>query len=168
MSKNNGLTYGALGAQIAEFGTAFKANGIGRTANVAVMLPDGPHLAVALVATVCHAVAVPINPKLTAIELDDLFAVLRVDAMVTSSRVTSEVSDLAARYGVRLLKTIISGPGTFKISTEQTIALPARRGAEVVPRNAKPEDLAFILRTSATTGRPKLVPVNSSKSRGYG
>ena len=118
MSKDDVLTYGALGAQIAAFGADLRANGIGRSAKVAVMLPDGPELAVALVATACHAVAVPLNPKLTATELDNLFATLRIDAMVISNRVASTLRDLAARHGIRQLEATNSGSGAFKISTE--------------------------------------------------
>src|SRR5262245_14218245 len=71
-SKGDVLTYGALGAQIAAFGAGLRANGIGPSARVAVMLPDGPELAAAIVAIACHAVAIPLSPKLTATELDAL------------------------------------------------------------------------------------------------
>src|SRR5476649_1941069 len=72
-SKDEVLTYGALGAQIEDFGAAMHANGIGPSSRVAIILPDGFDLAIAIVAVACHAVAVPVNPKLTAAEIGNLF-----------------------------------------------------------------------------------------------
>jgi acyl-CoA synthetase (AMP-forming)/AMP-acid ligase II len=159
MSRGKVLTYRALGEQIAAFGAGLRANGMGRSSTVAIMLPDGPELAVAIVATACHAVAVPLNPKLTATELDSLFAMLHVDAMVISNRVDSTARDVAARHGTRLLDAASGGPGILTFSAGAAVP-SARADSELaLERGAQPNDLALILRTSATTGRPKLVPV---------
>ena len=64
-SRNGVLTYGALGEQIATFGAGLRNNDLTCSARVAVMLPDGPELAVSIVAVACHAAAVPLNPRLT-------------------------------------------------------------------------------------------------------
>ena len=68
------------------------------------MLPDGPELAVSIVAVACHAAAVPLNPRLTETELDDLFAMLRIDAVVVSDRIDRPVREIATRHGARLLE----------------------------------------------------------------
>ena len=159
VSKGEVLTYGALGAQIAAFGAGLRANGIGPSARVAVMMPDGPELAAAIVAIACHAVAVPINPKLTATELDDLLVTLRVDAMVTSNRVDSPARDVAARHGIRLLDVASAGSGMLTISAGTSVTSALADGEIALERGVQPDAPAIILRTSATTGRPKLVPV---------
>jgi acyl-CoA synthetase (AMP-forming)/AMP-acid ligase II len=81
MSNGDMMTYGALGAEITAFGTALRDNGIGRSAKVAILLPDGLELAVAIIAAACHSAALPLNPKITATELENLFARLRIDGI---------------------------------------------------------------------------------------
>jgi acyl-CoA synthetase (AMP-forming)/AMP-acid ligase II len=155
MSRNDVLTYRTLGAQIAAYGAVLHAKGIGRSGRVAVMLPNGVDLAVALVATACHAVAVPLNPKLTVPELDNMFVRLCVDAIIISKDVVSTVRDLAIRHGICRLKSFNIGPGRFEILTRPAVNSPTEQRT----RNGRPDDIAFILCTSATTGRPKLVPI---------
>jgi acyl-CoA synthetase (AMP-forming)/AMP-acid ligase II/thioesterase domain-containing protein len=155
VSKENVLSYGALGAQIAAFGADLRANGIGRSARVAIMLPDGPKLAVAIVAAACHAVAVPLNPKLTASELEELFATLRIDALVALDRIDNPVRDVAARHNACFLEPSSGTRGNLNILAGAA-ATSTPPGSEMTPR---PDDAAVILRTSATTGRPKLVPL---------
>ena len=159
MSKNDVLTYGALWARIEAFGAALRANGIGPSARVAIILPDGFELAIAIVAVACNAVAVPVNPKITATEIDDLFTRLRIDAMVTSSKIDTAARVLAARHGIRLFEVTGSGSGAFKISGAST-AKSAQRDSVEPERDLQPDDLALILQTSATTGRSKLVPIS--------
>ncbi len=159
LSKDDVLTYGALGARINAFGAALRAEGLGHSARVAIVLPDGFELAVAIVATVCNAVAVPVNPKLTAAEIDNLFSRLRIDAIVTSSHVNTAARDWAARHGIRQFEVTGSGCGTFKISAAANVTHAPLDEPMMPARILQPDDLALILQTSATTGRPKLVPI---------
>ena len=152
------LTYSALGRQIAAFGEVIRNNGLGRSARAAIMLPDGPELAVAMVAAVCHAVAVPLNPKLSATELDDLFAVLRIDAVVLSDRVDSAGRDVAVRHGARLLEASGRASSLEIFGSAAARSAPAD-SAMALGEGVQPDAPAIILRTSATTGGPKLVPL---------
>jgi acyl-CoA synthetase (AMP-forming)/AMP-acid ligase II/thioesterase domain-containing protein/acyl carrier protein len=158
-SHGNPLTYGALGEQIAAFGERLRINSVRSSARVAIILPDGPELAVAIVAAACHAVAVPLNPNFTAPELDDLFAVLRIDAVVVSEQTDCPARDVAARRGVRLLEASCGKPGTFEIFGSSDARMCALDGKIAPSENVQLDSPAIILRTSATTGRPKLVPV---------
>lgn len=158
-SKNNVLTYGALWAQINAFGAALRANGIGPSARVALVLPDGCELAVAILATACNATAIPVNPKLTATEIETLFTRLRIDAVMTSSKVDTAARRLAARYGIRQFEATGSGTGALKILLSSAGEAAASENGTVLQRKPRPDDLALILQTSATTGRSKLVPI---------
>jgi len=116
------------------------------------MLP-APEAALAIVATACHTGAVPLNPELTGAELDECLASSRIDAMVTSSKIGTTARDLAARHGVHLFEASNTGPGELRIiaasggSAKFEVASPSSDAA------------ALILKTSATTGRSKLVPM---------
>jgi oxalate---CoA ligase len=158
-SQDDFLTYNALGKQIAAFGELLRSNGLGRSARVGIMLPDGPELAVAIVAAVFHAVAVPLNPKLNASEFDDLFAVLRIDAVVLSDRVDSAGRDVAVRHGARLLEASCGRPGSLEIFGSASAMSAPADSAMALGEGVQPDAPAIILRTSASTGRPKLVPL---------
>lgn len=157
LSKDEVLTYGALGLQVASIGAKLRVNGIGRTAKVAILLPDSLELAVAIVASACHAVAVPLNPKATATEIDGLFARLHIDAVLTSNRIDTAARAMAVRLGIPLFDVTRDDYGSLKMEGVGESA--ALHGEMRLVRDADPDDLAVILQTSATTGRPKLVPV---------
>jgi acyl-CoA synthetase (AMP-forming)/AMP-acid ligase II len=150
----NGLviTYGALWTQIENFAAAFRVHGFGATARVAVMLP-APEAALAIVATACHTGAVPLNPELTGAELDEFLASSRIDAMVTSSKIGAAARDLAARHGVYLFEASSTGPGELRISSANS------GSANFDALSPSSDAAALILKTSATTGRSKLVPM---------
>ena len=158
-SKNAALTYGDLWIQISAFGAALRANGIGPSARVALLLPDGYELAAALIATACNAIAVPINPKLTPIEVENLFARVHIDAIVMSNKIDTAAHGLAAKYDICQFEVTGSGLGTFKISVRSACSTAAFENSIGCEGEPQPDDLAMILQTSATTGRSKLVPI---------
>jgi acyl-CoA synthetase (AMP-forming)/AMP-acid ligase II/thioesterase domain-containing protein len=146
-----------LGKQIAAFGEILRGNGLGSSARVAIMLPDGPELAVAVVATACHAVAVPLNPKLTTTELDAVFAVLDFGAVVIPDGLGGTGRDLASRYGAHLFE--VNYGGNFEIFGSGTALAASADNAIALGPDVLPDAPGIILRTSATTGSPKLVPL---------
>jgi len=147
------LSYGALQRQIDDIGAELKRAGIGPGNRVAIVLPDGSELAVAIVAVACHATAVPLNPNLTAAELDDLFLTHQLEAVIHSDWAESPAREVAVQRGVCQLEAIRREDG-FRLAL-RTPPLPPL--AE--DRGVGPNDTAFILRTSGTTARAKLVPV---------
>ena len=117
------------------------------------MLP-APEAGLAIVATACHTAAVPLNPELTAAELDECLASSRIDAMVTSIKIGAAERDLAARHGVHLFEASSTGPGELRI-------ISASGGSAKFDAISPSSDaVALILKTSATTGRSKLVPIS--------
>jgi acyl-CoA synthetase (AMP-forming)/AMP-acid ligase II/thioesterase domain-containing protein/acyl carrier protein len=157
MSRDSFVSYGALGKQIAAFGEALRISGVGSSAKVAIMLPGDCELAIAIVATACHSAAVPLNPRLTANELDDLFATLSIDAVVIPDGLDCAVREVAARHGARLLEVRCSKPGRFEFSSS-IAAISPLAGSVALGETVQPDAPAIILRTSASTGKPKLVP----------
>ena len=120
------------------------------------MLP-APEAGLAIVATACHTAAVPLNPEVTDAELDECLASSRIDAMVTSSKIGTPARDLAARHGVHLFEASSIGPGELRI-------ISASGGSAKFDAISPSSDaVALILKTSATTGRSKLVPMNLSQ-----
>src|SRR5215813_8201079 len=86
------LTYRRLYQQVEKARHALRAAGIGHDDRVAVVLPNGPEMAVAAVTVAANAICAPLNPAYGAEELDRYFADLRPRALVTQFGI-----DLSAR-----------------------------------------------------------------------
>ena len=148
-SRRAPLNYRDLGRGIAAFGLALRSAGIGPQSRVGVALPSGPECILALVGTVCSAIAVPLNPQTPAGELERNWNALGLDAVVCLADHDTAVRIVAGRHGTPVLE---SPPGAGQLLPAPT-SLRAGNGAE-----PGPDSIAFILQTSGTTGEPKVIP----------
>jgi len=129
--------------------------GVGLGDRVAVVLPNGPETAVAMIAVAAGAVCVPLNPGYTADEWQRYFGDLRVSALLTRADMDSASRGLAHAIGIPVIDLIpqpSEGPGAFSLVGPETVRSV---NAELAPRTGD----AFILTTSGTSSRPKLVPL---------
>ena len=94
------LSYGRLYQQIEEIGCALRAMGIGRRDRVAVVLPNGPEMVVAILTVAATAVCAPMNPAYGARELERYFADLRPRALLTEVGFNSPARRVALARGV--------------------------------------------------------------------
>jgi acyl-CoA synthetase (AMP-forming)/AMP-acid ligase II/acyl carrier protein len=134
---------------------ALRSIGIGRSDRVAVILPNGPEAAVALVSVATAAVCVPLDPRLTGEECRRYLAQTRVAALLTIPDAGSAGRAAAIAQGVTVLDLVITpraAAGSFKLKAART------RGASE-PDFAGADNDAFILLTSGTTSRPKAIPL---------
>jgi len=142
------LDYRGLLQRSDALGRLLRQAGIGRDGRVGVMLPSGSALASALVGVFSHAVAVPLDPRLTAAELEDLRTRARLDAILTDSAgrlpTNRPARSLPFEAGGEPLELLVYGP----------------RGGRAEERSETLECLAMILRTSGTTALPKLVALS--------
>lgn len=149
------LTYGALGARIAHLVLTLRGRGIAPGDRIAVALPRGADSALALIAVASSCACVPINPELTADELQRYFSELKLTALVTRADMNSPSRDVAKALDIAVID-FVPGPETDLGGCEfvgPTIGPASTNGA------AGAEDDAFILLTSGTAARPKMVPL---------
>ena len=83
------MTYDALWSQTREVVRELRSLGVGRTDRIAVVLPDGPEAAVAMIALAAGAVCVPLNPGFTYDEYQRYFGELRLAALLTNAHSNS-------------------------------------------------------------------------------
>ncbi|MBR1090408.1 amino acid adenylation domain-containing protein [Bradyrhizobium manausense] len=149
------LTYGALGARIAHLVQTLRALGIAPGDRIAVALPRGADGALALIAVASSCACVPVNPDLTADELQRYFSEMKLAALVTRADMNSASRDVARALDLAVID-FVPGPAT-------DLGGCAFIGPTVGPACAKgpasAEDDAFILLTSGTAARPKMVPL---------
>jgi acyl-CoA synthetase (AMP-forming)/AMP-acid ligase II len=147
------LTYSHLHQHIEHTAHTLRTMGIGRQDRVVVALPNGPEMAVAILAAAASAVCVPTNPAYQGEELERYFAHLRPRALITQAGIDSPARRVALSRGVRVIElsaALDAEAGLFTIIGGREDA----RSAELV----SPGHVAVLLLTSGTTARPKIVP----------
>lgn len=150
------LAYGRLQTMVGEVGEAVRTLGAGRTDRVAIVLPNGPDMAVAFLGVASAAAAAPLNPTYRREEFEFYLADLGARALLVPAGESSPAVDVARARGIPLLE-LESLPG----EPAGLFTLRGPRSAtsgEVEP--AAPDDIALVLHTSGTTSRPKQVPLS--------
>ena len=150
------VTYGALRARANEAVRGLRSLGVGPSDRVAVVLPNGPEAAVAMIAVAAGAVCVPLNPGYTADECQRYFADLRVSALLTSAdmdfgepwprschRHTRHRSGAPAQRGARRVQPCRPGNGAHRRwrvgSQHRRCVYPIDLGHLVAPEDGSPD-----------------------------
>ena len=153
------LTYSALKAFITALD--LRSFGIGRTDTLCTAMPNGPEAAVCFLAFTSQCVFAPLNPALTATEIEFELHDLPAHTMVVMEstreaevRARELVVESCARNGIPVLTLVpdLHVAGLFEL----------RGQAAPLPPPAAPTaagDLALVLHTSGTTKKPKIVPL---------
>lgn len=151
------LTWRMLLGQVEHTRTALRARGVGADDRVAVVMANGPMLAVAFLATAAVSACAPLNPTYREDEFAFYFEDLKARALLVSADAPAAAVAAAHRVGLPLLEAVPddTAPGLFDL-----------RGAAVAGAAADDETysdhIALLLHTSGTTSRPKLVPLRHS------
>jgi acyl-CoA synthetase (AMP-forming)/AMP-acid ligase II len=152
------LTYTELRAQVERAVTALNGFGLGRGDRVAIVLPNGPEMAVSFLATASGCTAAPLNPAYRAEEFEFYMSDLHAKALIVERGSQSAALGVAEKLGIGVLEltpTPNVGAGAFDLTC-----------LAKVPANGSPsgfaqsDDIALILHTSGTTSRPKVVPLS--------
>jgi acyl-CoA synthetase (AMP-forming)/AMP-acid ligase II len=133
--------------------------GLGPTDRIALVLPNGPEMALALLATLSVGCAAPLNPRYREEEfrfyLDDLDARALVcpagEAASARAAATDDVIAIDVVGQGLNIDLVVPGRPSAPGSGDRPVRGPAARPTE--------EDVALVLHTSGTTSRPKLVPL---------
>jgi amino acid adenylation domain-containing protein len=145
------LTYAALWLQANDLVYELRSFGVGRNDRVAVVLPDGLEAAVATIAVAAGAVCVPLHPGFAADEWHRYFAALRIAALLTCKQIDSASRGVAYNLGLPVIDL-------SRVSDASSVARSKSRRS-LDGQCASGTDDAFILLTSGTTSRPKMVPL---------
>jgi acyl-CoA synthetase (AMP-forming)/AMP-acid ligase II/acetyltransferase-like isoleucine patch superfamily enzyme/acyl carrier protein len=150
------LSYRALLDQVEATVERLRVLGIERNDRVAIVLPNGPEMAVAFVAVSAAATCAPLNPTYRASEFDYAMTDLGMKALLVAAGVPSSARDVAAMHKIPVFD-VTPAPsgeaGAFQLLAEE------RSPAAATPGFARPTDTALVLHTSGTTSRPKIVPL---------
>jgi oxalate---CoA ligase len=149
------LTYAELLAAVAGVSQTFREMGFVREDRVALVLSNGPEMAVAFLAVAGSMTCAPLNPSYREDDFAFFFADLGVKAVIVDANSDSPAIAAARRLSLAVMELLPrpGGPaGLFRLGTHG-LGSPARA------RQAEPDDVALVLHTSGTTARPKIVPL---------
>jgi amino acid adenylation domain-containing protein len=149
------LTYGRLAQRIDDVAAQLHAMGVGGHARVALVLPNGPEMAVAVLVVAATAVCAPLNPAYGTHEFESYLAALHAQALIVPEGIDCPARAVARALDldvIELSSTSAGEAGGFTL----TGAMRERPGRFEA---AQSDDVAFILQTSGTTSRPKRVPL---------
>ncbi len=149
------LTYCRLRAHIDDVVRTLNALGVGRNDRVAIVLPNGPEMAVAFLAVASGAVSAPLNPTYRANEFDFYLSDLGAKALIVQSGIHSPAIAVAQARGIPLiqLSPVPEAEAGIFILTGNECSQSSTGGL------ALHDDVALVLHTSGTTSRPKIVPL---------
>ena len=129
--------------------------GLGRHDRIALVLPNGPEMAVASLAVAASATCAPLNPASSASELDAHLAAVRAHALIIQAGLASPARAVAQVRGLGIIElspVLEAEAGIFTLMGQEQ----PRTGPQAF---ASPNDVAFVLHTAGTTSRPKIVPL---------
>ena len=149
------VTYGELFSQVQKIIIQLHEFGIASDDRVAFILPNGPEMALAFLATACAGISAPLNPLYTAEEYEYYLTDLKAKAILVFQGDDSPALAVSRKSGIKILEISISDPKT-------PVNLSICGAAHFSPTEVQypqGENCALMLHTSGTTSRPKLVPL---------
>jgi len=142
------LSYRSLRQHVARVADTLASLGVARGDRVAIVLGNGPEAVVAILGAASAAAAAPLNPACTEDELRYYIEDVSARALIVP-RGGGEAARRAWRAGAPLIEIAIEAGG--KLSLETSPPVGKRRTAT----SPGPDDVALVLHSSGTTGRPK-------------
>jgi len=153
------LTYQELWKHVTDIGNKLKSAGASPSDRIALLLPNGPEMAVGFLAASCVACAAPLNPAYRRKELEFYFSDLQPKLLLTSSELDTPAHELAHEHGITVINLTTCedmAAGMFTVSTPEHTPHSDNVDSEEINENST----ALILHTSGTTSKPKQVPLS--------
>ena len=149
------LTYAALFDQLTTFREKFQDLGLGESARIAVLAPNGPELALAFLCSATSVTCAPLNPAYKNDELAFYLDDLEASALLIASTLESPAREVAHAKNIPVLELCPQ--------TEQAagcFSIDGKTGLQPLAiQQVRADHVALILHTSGTTALPKQVPL---------
>ncbi|MGW2703079.1 long-chain-fatty-acid--CoA ligase [Streptomyces sp. NPDC001340] len=147
------LRYRELWHEARQYAAVLRAQGFGPGDRIALLLPNTPHFPKAYFGVLAlGAVAVPVHALLKADEISYVLSDSEAKALVCAEPLLDEGAKSAEVAGVPLL-TVMEKEGSGGRPRLDALARDSAPLDRLAPR--MPDDIAVVLYTSGTTGRPK-------------
>jgi acyl-CoA synthetase (AMP-forming)/AMP-acid ligase II/thioesterase domain-containing protein/acyl carrier protein len=152
------LDYAGFFARTAALAGFLAGHGLSRGDAVAMAMPDGPAAIETFLAVTRAAACAPLNPAFRADEFAFSLADLSARALIVQAGAAPAAVEAARGLGIAVFEVPAAGPAAAGPRQLAAARSPVRQG----PPRYDPHT-ALLLHTSATTGRPKLVPLTHAR-----
>ncbi|MGI9622015.1 MAG: acyl--CoA ligase [Acidimicrobiales bacterium] len=147
------LSWKELRYHVDRLAAQLRAAGLGPQDRIALVLPNGPAMALAFLAVTSVGCAAPLNPKYREDEFRFYLEDLAADALL------APIDEMTQARSARSAGTLmIDVSGEFPDIAFSCPAGSAGSSTSVV--SVSPDNIALVLHTSGTTARPKIVPLS--------
>ncbi|MBK9168359.1 MAG: AMP-binding protein [Bryobacterales bacterium] len=136
------LTYSELAHKVSDIASRLRERGVTRQDRVAIVVPDGPAMALAFLGAATCAVSAPLNPNYRQEEFEYFLTDLRAKILITAGGGRTPAVAAAGALGIEMLD----------------IGNHGHRGDAALDE-PPPDAVALVLHTSGTTAKPKQVPL---------
>jgi acyl-CoA synthetase (AMP-forming)/AMP-acid ligase II/acyl carrier protein len=150
------LTYRRLWSLINGVNAWLSAACVRRNDRVAIVLPNGPEMALTFLGVSSLATSAPLNPAYRADDFEFYLRDLNVKALIVQEGTDSPACGVARLHGIPVMEltpALDKEAGVFTLNRETLTGSGLTESAE-------PGDTALVLHTSGTTSRPKIVPLS--------
>ncbi len=154
------VTYKSLRQFITQTVAKLNSFGIGRNDRVAIVLDNGPEMALAFMSVASGATCAPLNIAYRADEFQFYLDDFHAKAIIVKAGSDSAAIPVAEKLGIAIVDlhpTHDYGAGKFTLSLRSAKKMSLKQGGW-----AQRDDIALILHTSGTVSRPKIVPLSQS------
>jgi len=153
------LTYGELEAASARFANLLKELGVKKGERVLIRLPNSVDYPIAFFGCLRHgAIAVPTSTLLAAPEVAYLAKDSGAKVLVTAKNMWPELSEIG-KEETALQTVLLAGEGDLpshkRYSMLDLDGQLSKQSEEQTPISSRPDDAAYLVYTSGTTGYPK-------------
>lgn len=149
---NNKITYAELSNYVKKFSEALAFFEVTRLSRIAIVLPNGINIGLALLGASSAAISVPLSNKMT--EEEYLFYLKYSKCshlIIQEDNFSNEVISAAKKLNLTII--LINESAEILIDSNQL----NKSHFKYIPANA--DDIAIIFLTSGSTGKPKIVPL---------
>jgi acyl-CoA synthetase (AMP-forming)/AMP-acid ligase II/acyl carrier protein len=144
------VSYGRLRSQMATLVLDLECEGLRRGERVALVMPNGTRMAVALISLMSGFTCAPVDLNLGKLELERRLAEMKVGCIISEAGADAQVDLIAKTLGIESIQLEGDQQGGFNLRGGDG------RGEFDVAWGGR-DDLALLLQTSGTTSKPKLV-----------
>ena len=121
--------------------------GVARGDVVTVVMPDGPELLSMILGVSSVAICAPVNPGLRDAEMEACWSDQGTRALILEAG-DARLEEIARKLGIAVLHADRGDPPAMNLG-----------------EHARASDIALVLQTSATTGKPRMVPITHATLR---